>query len=185
MLAARCVMVRNSPASLVYIPIYNLTDADVEVKPNDVLASLEAGEVEHMKEAELMPGREGEFQKCGDFSFPVTVKSEQGHEWLPPEGGNVPRLEQGARENITFLPNFTKSELDEIDKTHKEEYQVERHPMAKEEDSLPEEKKVKMRDALAELERLPDRMGSGSGGSFESLETQKKQRWRKNPQRSF
>ena len=169
LLAARCVMVRNSPASLVYIPIYNLTDADVEVKPNDVLASLEAGEVEHMKEAELMPGREGEFQKCGDFSFPVTVKSEQGHEWLPPEGGNVPRLEQGARENITFLPNFTKSELDEIDKTHKEEYQVERHPMTKEEESLPEEKKVKMRDALAELERLPRQDGEWIRGELRKL----------------
>ena len=62
-----------------------LTDEDISVGPDNSLALLEAGDVESISETELVPGEEGEMQRCGDFTFPVTVKSEQGHEWLPPE----------------------------------------------------------------------------------------------------
>ena len=71
LLVARCVMARNCPHNLVYVPTCNLTDEDIVLGPDNSLALLEAGDVESVNETELVPGEEGEVQKCGDFTFPV------------------------------------------------------------------------------------------------------------------
>ena len=116
LLVARCVMTRSCPRNLVYIPSYNLTDEDITVGPDNSLALLEAGDVESINETEVVPGEEGEIQKCGDFTFPVTAKSEQGHQWLPPEEKGVADTRgNDPAQLIKFLPNFTKRELDEAD----------------------------------------------------------------------
>ena len=128
--------------------------------PDNSLALLEAGDVESINETELVPGEEGEVQKCGDFTFPVTVKSEQGHQWLPPEEKRaVDTQDNSPAQHIKFLPNFTKRELDEVDDAQRKEYWTRQRTGQEEEEKPPEERKVKMRDALAELEKLPRKDG--------------------------
>ena len=117
-----------------------------------------------------MAGEEGEVQKCGDFTFPVTIKSEQGHQWLPPEEkGVADTRENSPAQLIKFLPNFTKGELDEVDDAQRKEYWTRQNTEEEEEEKPLEEKKVKMRDALAELEKLPRKNGEWIKGEVREL----------------
>ena len=183
---ARCVMTRNCPHNLVYIPTYNLTDKDIVLGPDNSLAQLEAGDVESVDETELMPGEEGEVQKCGDFTFPVTVKSEQGHQWLPPDD-EMPRKTQDNEPDhrTNFLPNFTKKELDEVDDMQRKEYWMGQGTAKEEEERLPEEKRIKMRDALAELEKLPRRDGEWIRGEVGELGDTKEKEVKEPNKRKF
>ena len=182
LLVARCVMTRACPDNLVYVPVYNLTDDDVKVGPNNHLAHLQAGEVEEVEELtragesersrleenELSAAGEGEMLKCGDFTFPVTVKSEQGHQWLPPENSCPKSSESHEPVKVNILPNFSKEELDEAELSQRLEYKL-RPPGRQEEEEEPEIRRGKMREALLELERLPKRDGEWVRGEVRQL----------------
>ena len=176
LLVARCVMTRTCPDSLVHVPVYNLTDDDVKVGPNNHLAHLQAGEVEAVEEIagsgsgenELVPGGEGEMQRCGDFTFPITVKSEQGHLWLPPEGGGLGGHESREPVKVNVLPNFSREELDKAEQSQRLEYQLKPPGKQEEEEGL-EKKKIKMREALLELEKLPKKDGEWIRGEVREL----------------
>ena len=62
-------------------------------------------------------------------------------------------------QHTKFLPNFTKEELDETDDIQRKEYWTSQRTGKEEEEKPPEERKIKMRDALAKLEKLPRKDG--------------------------
>merc|ERR1712163_11422 len=118
-------------------------------------ARLEAGEVNEREKSEkdvaeateLEVETDGEGRKCGEHMFNVSLKSTQGHELLPAEGG-VDRGEVETSLSFRRQPAFSDAEIDAAAEQHREEYLADQHQG----EDLAEEgrpKKMKVRDALA------------------------------------
>merc|ERR1712088_355880 len=98
----------------------------------------------------------------------VSFKSTQGHELLPAERG---ANEEGVATSPSYhsQPAFSEAEIDAAAKRHKEEYLAGKHQAGElEEEGKP--KKVKVRDALIELENLPKIDGEWIRGEIRQLE---------------
>ena len=99
--------------------------------------------------------------------FNVSFKSTQGHELLPAERG-ANEEEVATSLSHHSQPAFSEAEIDAAAERHKEEYQAGKHQAGElEEEGKP--KKVKVRDALIELENLPKIDGEWIRGEIRQL----------------
>ena len=111
------------------MPVYNIGDEDIHLEAGFPLAFLEAGEVKEREKSEkdvaeateLEVETDGEGRKCGEHRFNVSLKSTQGHELLPAEGG-VDRGEVETSLSFRRQPAFSDAEIDAAAEQHREEY---------------------------------------------------------------
>ena len=175
LLVPHCGLQRKCPSRLVHVPAYNIGDEDIHLEAGFPLAFLEAGEVKENEKSEkdvaeateLEVETDGEGRKCGEHRFNVSLKSTQGHELLPAEGG-VDRGEVETSLSFRRQPAFSDAEIDAAAEQHREEYLADQHQG----EDLAEEgrpKKMKVRDALAELENLPKTGGEWVRGEIRPL----------------
>jgi hypothetical protein len=121
---------------------------------------------------ELEVETNGEGKKCGEHKFNVSLKSTQGHELLPAEGGVEKRV-AATSPPYHLQPAFSEAEIDDVAEKHRKEYHAGKHQGGE----LEEEgkaKKLKVRDALIQLENLPKTDGEWIRGEIRKLD-----RWRK------
>merc|ERR1712122_28814 len=127
----------------------------------------EKGEKDVAEATELEVETDGEGRKCGEHRFNVSLKSTQGHELLPAEGA-VDRGEVETSLSFRRQPAFSDAEIDAAAEGHREEYLAGQHQG----EDLAEEgrpKKMKVRDALIQLENLPKTGGEWVRGEIRPL----------------
>ena len=158
-----------------HVPVYNIGDDDIHLEAGVPLALLEAGELNEREEigkdlaeaTELEVETDGGSKKCGEHEFNVSFKSTQGHELLPAERG-ADEEGVGTPPSYHSQPAFSEAEIDAAAERHKEEYQAGKHQGGE----LEEEgkaKKMKVRDALIQLENLPKTDGEWIRGEIRPL----------------
>ena len=175
LLVPHCGLQRRCPARLVHVPVDNIGDEDVHLEARFPLALLEVGEMSKREEieedlgeaTELEVKTNGEGKKCSEHEFTVSLKSTQGHELLPAEGGVEKRV-AATSPPYHLQPAFSEAEIDDAAEKHREEYQAVKHQGGE----LEEEgkaKKLKVRDALIQLENLPKTDGEWIRGEIRQL----------------
>ena len=117
--------------------------------------------------SELEVKKNGMTNKCGEYEFNVSFKSTQGHKLLPAEG----KVEEGVPGTCPLFrlqPAFTEAEIDNVAKRHREEYYTVKH-QGEEPEEEGKAKKIKVKDALIQLENLPRRDGEWIRGEIRQL----------------